>query len=390
MRRLSHLIFLAGALLLASRLVAQQTCPGLPYVANTPEDELMQAVNGAENPQEQVAALDKFVQANPDSRFMPCVEEYYTIAYTKLNDYAKVIEHGEKGLAGSYQDMMLIMNLTNAYLASGQVSDKTFDAVMRAQAAIQAETNPPRPPKVSDAEWQKNLQELAEEAEAMRARMESSFFELLQRVTDGNKRIALMDQLVKTYPESKNVAQISFNYFLANSYSMTNNGAKAVEYGEKAVAADPNNIGILNAVADDFAIRQMNLDKAAEYARKVLDLAPGMKKPETMSDEQFKKYRDNQLGLAHSTLGYVAYQKSAKTKKVAQAIQEFKTAADLLQANPPLQGRTLFFLGYAYETNFPANHKLAAEALTRAASIAGPFQSQAQDLLAKVKKASGQ
>ncbi len=390
MRKLSHLIFLAGALLLASRLVAQQTCPGLPYVANTPEDELMQAVNGAENPQEQVAALDKFAQANPDSRFMPCVEEYYTIAYTKLNDYAKVIEHGEKGLAGTYQDMMLILNLTNAYLTSGQVTDKAFDAIMRAPAAIQAETNPPRPPKVSDAEWQKNLQELSEEAAGMRARMEPSFFNLLQRVTDGNKRIQLLDQFVKAYPESKNVAQINFNYFLAYSYSMTNNGAKAVEYGEKAVAADPGNAGMLNAVADDYAIRGASLDKAAEYAKKALDLAPNMKKPEGLSDDRFKVYRDGELGLAHATLGYVAFQKGAKTRKVGPAIQEFKTAVDLLNGNPALQGRTLYYLGYAYEANFPANHKLAAEALTRSSDIQHPWQGQARELLAKVKKASGQ
>lgn len=103
MRRISSFLVLLGLLIFAYPLEAQQVCPGLPYVANTPEDALMQAVNGAEKPEEQIAALDKFAAANPDSRFMPCVDEYYTMVYLKLNNFDKVVEYGEKGLAGKYK-----------------------------------------------------------------------------------------------------------------------------------------------------------------------------------------------------------------------------------------------------------------------------------------------
>src|SRR5947209_13313728 len=88
MRKPFFAALLSGWLFCAAALRGQQVCPGLPYVADTPEDELMQAVNGAENPQEQVAALDKYAQAHGDSKFMPCAEEYYTIVYSKLNDFA--------------------------------------------------------------------------------------------------------------------------------------------------------------------------------------------------------------------------------------------------------------------------------------------------------------
>ena len=387
MRKVSLALLLAGGLCLAGPLWAQQVCPGFSIVINTPEDELTLAYNGAENPQEQIAALDKFVQEHADSQFLPCAHEYYTMAYMKLSNYDKVIEYGEKGLA-EHQDVMLMMNVTKAYVASGKVTGTAFETVFKAAEQIKAESTPSRPTTVGDEEWQKTLEETAAQAKDWRAYMEYAFFQFLQREPDGSKRAQWLDRFVQAYPESPNAAQINFNYFLA--YKLANNPAKLDEYGEKAVAADPDNVGTLNLVADDYVTRQANLDKAETYAKKVLNLAPAMKKPEGLTDEQFKGAQDSQLGFAHLTLAGIAFQRGIKTKKVGPAIQEFKTAIDLLNANPELQGRALFYLGWAYEAGTPANHKGAIEALTRAVSLATSWQAQAQDLLGKVKKAVGQ
>src|SRR5271157_6239022 len=138
MRKTSVSLVILGLLLFAGLLQAQQVCPGLPYVANTPEDELMQAVNGAEKPEEQIAALDKYAQAHADAKFMPCVDEYYTMAYLKLNNYDKVVEYGEKGLATKYKDVMLTLNLLKGYVGSGKVGDSAFDVINLAPALITA------------------------------------------------------------------------------------------------------------------------------------------------------------------------------------------------------------------------------------------------------------
>jgi tetratricopeptide (TPR) repeat protein len=387
MRKLSLTLLLAGGLCLAGPLWGQEVCPGFSIVMNTPEDELTLAYNGAENPQEQIAALDKFVQEQPDSKFLPCAHEYYTMAYMKLSNYDKVIEYGEKGLA-EHQDVMLMMNLTKAYVAGGKVSDTALETVLKAAEQIKTESTPSRPTTVGDEEWQKILEEAAVQAKDWRAYMEYAFFQFLQREPDGNKRAQWLDRFVQAYPESPNTAQINFNHFLA--YKLANNPAKLDEYGEKAVAADPDNVGTLNLVADDYVTRQTNLDKAETYAKKALDLAPAMKKPEGLTDEQFKAAQNSQLGFAHLTLASIAFQRGIKTKKIGPAIQEFKVAIDLLSPNPELQSRALFYLGWAYEAGTPANHKGAIEALTRAVSLATSWQAQAQDLLAKVKKAVGQ
>jgi tetratricopeptide (TPR) repeat protein len=382
------LLVLLGLLVFACPLQAQQVCPGLPYVANTPEDELMQTVNGADKPEEQVAALDKFAQEHADSKFMPCVDEYYTMTYLKLNNYDKVVEYGEKGLASNYKDVMLILNLLKGYVGSGKVADSAFTVINEAPDVIKAESKPPKPPNVSDAEWQKALEDNAAQAKDELAYIVYAFLQLLPRESDPNKRLDHLDAFVKAFPDDveKNAAQIDFDYFVAAK--MANKPDKAMEYGEKTIAVDPNNLVVRNLMAYDYAISGTNPDKAADYAKKAIDLVPQMKKPEGVADAQFKADQDNQLGMAHLSLGYALFTREAKTKKLGPAIDELKTAADLLAANPQLQGQALYYLGYAYESGAPVNHKAAIEALSKASSLQSTWKAPADDLLGKVRKAA--
>ena len=392
MRKKTICLAVLGWLVFAGLLQAQQVCPGLPYVANTPEDELMQAVNGADKPEEQVAALDKYAQEHANSKFMPCVDEYYTMTYLKLNNYDKVVEYGEKGLASNYKDVMLVLNLLKGYVASGKVADSAFDVINQAPELITAESKPNRPPSVSDADWQKALEENAAQAKDELAYVVYAFLQLVPRVSDPNKRIEQLDRFAKTFPDdaAKNAAQINYDYFIA--YKMANKPDKATEYGEKTIATDPNNLLAHNLLAYDYAIGRTNPEKAADYAKKAIELAQQMKKPEGLSDAQFKQEQDNQLGMAHLSLGYLNFTRAvaARSKKLGPAIEELKTAAELLGANPELQGQALYYLAYAYESGAPVNHKGAIEALDKAANLQSSWKPQAEELLAKVKKAASQ
>jgi TPR repeat protein len=388
---MSILLVFLGLLVFACPLQAQQVCPGLPYVANTPEDELMQAVNGADKPEEQVAALDKYAQAHADSKFMPCVDEYYTMTYLKLNNYDKVVEYGEKGLASNYKDAMLVLNVLKGYVGSGKVADSAFDIINQAPDVFKAESKGTKPPTVSDADWQKEMEETAAQAKDELAYVVYAFFQLIPRVSDLNKRIEHLDSFAKTFPEAaeKNAAQMNVDYFLAYS-NIPNKLDKVMEYGEKTIATDPNNLMAYNLLAYNYAIGRTNPDKAADYAKKAIELGQQMKKPEGVSDAQFKQEQDNQLGMAHLSLGFVTFMRAgaAKVKKLGPAIDELKTAADLLGANPELQGQALYYLAYAYESGAPVNHKAAIEALSKAASLQSSWKAPADELLAKIKKAT--
>jgi len=323
---------------------------------------------------------------------MPCVDEYYTMAYLKLNNYDKVVEYGEKGLATNYKDVMLVINTLKGYVASGKVADSAFDIISTAPALITEESKPSRPPNVSDADWQKALEENATQAKDELAYVVYADLQLTLRVTDPSKRIERLDQYAKAFPDdaAKNAGQINFEYFKA--YQMSNKADKAIEWGEKTVAADPNNLDAYNFLAYAYSIGRTNPDKAVQYAKKSIELAPQLKKPGSLTDAQFKQAQDNELGMAHLSLGYVEFTRAAtsKSKKLGPAIEDLKTAAGLLDANPELQAQALYYLGYAYESGYPANHRGAIDALTKASSLQSSWKSQADELLGKVKKASSE
>jgi len=390
MRKLQAIGLVAGTILLmAPRLAAQTVCPGYSIVINTPEDELTLAYNGAENPQDQVAAVDKFVAANADSKFLPCALEYYTMAYLKLNNFAKVIENGEKAIALGHRDMMTSLNVAKAYVSAGKVSDASFDAILGAAEVIKTEGIPSRSASVSDEEWKKELDAAAAQASDWRAYMEYAFFQMIQREPDAAKRLPWLDKFAAAYPDTPNAGQLQFQYFLV--YKMTNQPDKAIEAGEKTIAADPNNLAATSLLAYDMAFVRKNVDRAEQLARKALELAAALKKPESQTDEQFKADQNNQLGMARLTMGYASYAKAsaANNKKIGPAIEDLKAAADLLPGNPTLQAQALYLLGSAYEYQYPPTHKLAIDALTRGVAIPGPFQPASQKLLADVKKAAG-
>lgn len=383
MRKLFPAALLAGWLLYALPVAAQLDCT---VVVNTPEDQLMLAVNGAEGPQDQIAALDKYAAAHADSKFMPCVNNSYTAAYLKLNNFDKAIEYGEKDIAANVLDVNLMLNLLKSYVGAGKANDISFDVIDKMPNQLKVESSASRPAKMTDEEWAKAQQDMTAQMKDERAYAEYAFFQLLPRVTDPAKRVQYLDAFVQAYPDTTNVGQVNYQYFVAYEYA--GNAAKADEYGEKAIAADPNNVEYLDAVANDYANRQTDLDKATSYAKKVLQLAPAAKKSEGETDEQFKATQNNLLGLAHVTLGYVEYQQAARTRKMAASIQDLKAAADLLGGNPELQAKALYLLGSAYEFEVPANHKAAVDVLTRASSMQSSFKGPSADLLAKVKKAA--
>jgi tetratricopeptide (TPR) repeat protein len=322
---------------------------------------------------------------------MPCVNEYYTTVDLKLQDYDKAIEYGEKDLAANYQSLNLLLTLLRAYAASTKVSDTAFDAINKVPDQVKVEIgNPSRPAKATDEEWDKMQKETLELAKDSHDYAVWAFFQLLPRVTEPPKRVQVLDAFLKTFPEAEkdNAGQIYNSYFEA--YRLQNNLDKTVEYGDKVIAADPNNVVVLNTMAliTAFYLPHPTPDKASEYAQKGLTAAQGLKKPEGVDDAAFKKEQDNQIGMSHLVIGYAALMKAGRATKYGPITDELKTSSTLLASNPGLEGQALYYLGFAYEKMYPANHHAAIEALDKAASLPGPFQGQSQSLLAKVKVAA--
>ncbi|MEJ2009599.1 MAG: hypothetical protein P8Z30_15825 [Acidobacteriota bacterium] len=391
MRSLFQAVLLAGVMVCSVPLAAQQahTCSDFSIVIGSPEDTLMTAVNAASDANAKISILEKFAQEHSDSTYMPCVNQLLTKNYVSLNQFDQASAAGQKSVAANYLDVSFLENLLRAYMGSGKVGNAPFDLIMKAAPQIKAETQVSRSVGESDAQYEAAKKSAMQQAKNDTNYMVYAFFRLLPQLTDLNQKIKLLDQFTQAYPNVAKEQAGRVNYGYALAYAQANQPQKADEYGEKAIAADPNHIDALNFVAYDYAVRlHVNQAKAEEYAQKVLTILPTIKKPAGVSDEAFKAQQDTQEGMARLTLGYIEMAKTSRSHKTGPAIKEFQQAADLLKANPELQGQAYYFLGYAYENLYPANHHGAMTALEHAAGIHCSVQSQARELLEKVRRAA--
>jgi tetratricopeptide (TPR) repeat protein len=388
MRSLIQAVLLAGLMVWSWPLAAQQehSCSNYKIVVGSPEDQLMLAVNGTDDPNAKLAALEKFTQEHQDSSYLHCAEQLITKNEVKLKQYDQAVAAGQKAVAAGYLDIPFLEDLLQAYLASGKNGSEALDLIMKAPAQIKAETEVPRTPTESDAQYAAAQKVAMERAQTDTDYMTYAFFGLLPRVADPSQQIKMMDQFAQAFPEAAQKQGGELNYRYAVAYTQSNQPEKADEYAEKAIAAEPDNVQALNLVAYDYALRRrVNQAKAAEYAKKALTLIPARKKPEGVSDEAFKSQQDTQAGMAHLSIGFLDLQKTGAAHHTAGAIRELNQAAELLGAIPELQGEAYYFLGYSYEADYPPQHRSAMAALENAIKIQNSMQGQARALLAKIK-----
>ncbi len=365
------------------RLRAQEVCRGFNVLMNSPEDKLLLAVNGASTPQQQIQALDAYVHGSPDQNFMPCVDEYYTSAYLKEQDYAQAVAYGQKALAAHYQDQLLLLNLAKAYIGAAQAPPEAFDVIFREPAEIRKEA--PKTPPAGSAGASGQKPESSSEAKDITAYMEYAFFFLLPRVPDANQRLQYLSRFSQVYADPSQQTRMDFQYFLA--YATLNDRAQMEQYGEKVIAEDPNNVDALGQLAYAYAFNHTDLGKATDYAERVLKVAPTISPPNGVSAAEFQSEVNGKLGLAHLTLGYVDFLEAPHTRRIEPAIEQFKAASSLLNGNDLYKAQALYLLAQAYEYGYPPNHRAAAAALEEAVQLKTPVQEQARVLLEKVRAA---
>src|SRR5262245_18675885 len=124
---------------------------------------------------------------------------------------------------------------------------------------------------------------------------EDAAFKAFQAVpsTDMAKKIELGEDLVKKYPQSRYLPPVY--YTLTIAYMQTSQTEKMLEVGDKEVALQPNDIATLAILAQTISRvtnsstpnAKQQLEKAATYAKKAIEIAPTLPKPENMTDDAF-------------------------------------------------------------------------------------------------------
>src|SRR5208283_1417123 len=116
---------------------------------------------------------------------------------------------------------------------------------------------------------------------------------------DAAKKLAAYQDFVKNF--SSNPAAVAYgNWQISQAYQATGDLAKALDYGDKALAGSPHNLDILVSQANT-AMQAKNNSKLIDYAAKGAEVCSSVAKqpkPEGMSDEDFaRKVNDEKSSI---------------------------------------------------------------------------------------------
>lgn len=135
---------------------------------------------------------------------------------------------------------------------------------------------------------------------------EDQALQTISKETDPQKKAAAYEDFVKTY--ASNPAAVAFgNWQLAQTYQGSGDLAKALEYGDKALAASPHNFDILVSQAN-IAQQMKNNAKVMDYAERGGEAYRGIGKqgkPAGVSDQDFSVQAANDRDAVKSSYEYL-------------------------------------------------------------------------------------
>jgi tetratricopeptide (TPR) repeat protein len=345
--------------------------------AGTPEDQALQDISKETDAQKRVPLYEEFLQKFSSN---PAAVAYgnwqISQSYQAAGDLAKALEYGDKALAASPHNLDILVS--EAGIAQQLKDDaKIIDYAEKGGQAYEAIGKGTKPEGVTDQEFASRATSDKESAKGSRDFLEGVGFNAIADEKDAKKRMSYIERFTTAFPNSKFQEQVSQYAMYTLGPGQLNDSARLVAFGEKSLAANPDNIPVLLMLASTYVedSKPANVAKAATYSQKVITLAKA-------SEPDADRSRKLSAGVAHSTLGY-AYMKQDKT---ASAIPEFKSASALLKGQDDIAYATaLYRLGYAYaKVNKTTD---ARETLNEAVKIAGPLQEPSRELLEKVNAA---
>jgi tetratricopeptide (TPR) repeat protein len=364
------LLVLSSVALFSLSLWPQNT--GIAVPAGTPEDKDLSTIAAEPDAQKRIAAYQDFLTKYADNKPAAAYAEWQlSQQYLAAGDTAKAMEYGNKAVEAYPNNLDIIMSQAGVAQAMKDNS-KVVDYAVQGAGVFHSIAKQPKPPDVPDSEWATRIS--SEESSARNAYdfLETSAYNSIASEQDPNKRMMEIEKFTPAFPKSKFDDQIT--QLALYSLRQLNQPQRVIAYGEKTLAANPDNIPTLLMMADSYAGDPKEAAKAATYANKVLTLVG----PNPANDDKTKR---SYAGLAHTTLGRA----ELNQEKLVPAVTDLKAAVGLLQDDPQDQQQALFYLGYAYAKQ---NHKSDAVAtLQKAAAINGPYQGPAKEMLAKVSAA---
>jgi tetratricopeptide (TPR) repeat protein len=340
--------------------------------AGSEVDHQLNDINAATDPAAKLKLIDAFSAAHPEADLQILADEQYVNYYLNAKQYDKAFEYGDKLFALDPDNFSNAVNMVRAANEKGD-TERLFAAGEKAAGILQRFKAQPPPAGASPEAWKVQQQRQLETIKDNQDYIEQSLMNAAYQQKDPAKKAALLVRYADLFPDSPNSVQALGA--AAVTYQQAQNRSKMLETANSVLAKDPDNLGMLLLLADDYSEKGEQLDKAEAFAKKAASLCDTAKKPEGVSDADWQKQINLQKGLALSAMGQIDLQK----KLNSAAVDSLTKAAPLLKSNAAVYARNQYRLGFAY-----LNVKKTAEAkqaFTDAASVDSPYKGPAQDKL---------
>jgi hypothetical protein len=134
---------------------------------------------------------------------------------------------------------------------------------------------------------------------------EDKAFEKILAETNPDAKATLLLDYEKQFPQSRVLSDIYA--MLMEVYRQKNDAAKVIEFGEKVIKIDANNVTALMAVSRNYSLERKNLEVAVQYAQRAVDTVAKMRTqspPANFTADQWKTYVDSTDQAAKSILAY--------------------------------------------------------------------------------------
>src|SRR5712692_9335520 len=333
-------VLLPIILLFASGLSAQ-IGKDIIVTAGSPEDHALKAISEAADPAQKIALLDKFMADYGKGDAALAAYEIYISIYAAQKNYDKAFEYGDKMFA---EDPDSISTAETLFPLAREKNDveRMFTYGEKMEEIVARYKARSAPGGMNPKEWESRQAAALNDIKDQVRYVQVTLFQVVNQQVDPKLKAQLLDRYATGFPDS------------------------------------PDATNVLLLIADDGSERNVNLDKADEYAHRALDLLGKAVKPEGLSDEQWAQQKSVQQGLAWSSIGQVQLQR----KQNSQAVASLKTASPLLKSDNFSYARNQYRLGFAY-----INLKQMADAraaFTEAASVESPYRGPAQEKLAGI------
>jgi tetratricopeptide (TPR) repeat protein len=337
--------------------------------AGTPEDAAIQAITKETDADKRLALAQDFLRkfsANPMAVAYGNlqVSEYYSAK----GDNGQALAYGDRALAAVPNDLDILGSQASLALQIKNYA-KVVDYAARGGMAVQGIAKQPKPAEMSDREFAARIEQERASAQQSYEYLQGLAVNAIASEPDGKQKVAEVEKFESAFPKSKYGPQV-VEYAVVALQQM-NDVSRLAAYGQKAVAANPDNASLLSVLASALVETPAYFERAMEYARKAIVLA----KADAPAADTSRKLA---AGTAHTALGFGLM----KQEKNRAAIAELKTALVLLKEDPMGSQKASYFLAYAYAKT--RNYAEARQILNKLVATAGPFQQPARELLVKV------